>query len=172
MARPMGESKGAGHRVDLDRRLKLEFHDSIARSGAGSLAYRELEDVLGPTEVAAGLLQASYAGNNERHGMTGPFRQSVLGRLGGYEEVNDAVRLRLHALTYNWGTVMRTLALQRKVKHWSPTTQQEKLVKIGAKAVSHGRYLICQRVEGAIPRDLLGNIPRPIDRLRPKPVST
>ena len=32
-------------------------------------------------------------GKNGRHALTGLFRQSVFGRLGGYEDVNDADRL-------------------------------------------------------------------------------
>ena len=57
------------------------------------LAYRELDDTLGLTEVAEGLFQDSRTGKNGRHGMKRLFRQSVFGRLGGYEDVNDADRL-------------------------------------------------------------------------------
>jgi len=51
---------------------------------------------------------------------------------------DNAVRLQLHALAYNLANFMRTLALPKEVEHWSLTTLREKLVKIGAKAVSHG----------------------------------
>jgi hypothetical protein len=93
MAHPMGEAKRDGLRVDFDRRLKLEFHGSKITSDAGLLAYRELDDALGLTEVAGGLFQDSRTGKNGWHGMTGQFRQSVFGRLGGYDDVNDAERL-------------------------------------------------------------------------------
>jgi hypothetical protein len=73
--------------------LKLEFHGSKVTSDAGLLAYRELDDALGLTEVAGGLFQDSRTGKNGRHGMVGQFRQSVFGRLGGYDDVNDADRL-------------------------------------------------------------------------------
>jgi len=33
------------------------------------------------------------------------------------------------------------------VKDWSPTTLREKLIKIGAKVVSHARYVIFQMAE-------------------------
>ena len=93
MAHPMGESKRDGLRVDFDRRLKLEFHGSKITSDGGLLAYRELDDALGLTEVAGTIFQDSRTGKNGWHGMTGQFRQSVFARLGGYEDVNDADRL-------------------------------------------------------------------------------
>ncbi len=62
---------------------------------------------------------------------------------------------------------MRTLALPDVVEQWSLTTLREKLVKIGAKIVRHGRYVIFQMAEVAIPRDLFADILRRIDRLRP-----
>lgn len=93
MAHPMGESKRDGLRVDFDRRVKLEFHGSKVTSAAGFLAYRELDDALGLTGVAGDLFQDSRTGKNGRHGMIGQFRQSVFGRLGGYDDVNDADRL-------------------------------------------------------------------------------
>ena len=90
---PAGESRKPPLRVDFDRRLKLEFHGSKITSDAGFLAYRELDDALGLTEVARDLFHDSRTGKNGWHGMTGQFRQSVFGRLGGYEDVNDADRL-------------------------------------------------------------------------------
>ncbi len=65
---------------------------------------------------------------------------------------------------------MRTLALPKEVEHWSLTTLREKLVKIGAKVVSHGRYVIFQLAEVAVPRELLRKILRLIDGLRPAPL--
>ena len=80
---------------------------------------------------------------------------------------HNAVRLQLHALAYNFGNFMRTLALPDSVEQWSLTTMREKLIKIGAKIVRHGRYVIFQMAEVAIPRDLFADILRRIDRLRP-----
>ena len=93
MAHPMGESKPGCLRVDFDRRLKLEFHGSQITSDGGLLAYRELDDALGLTEMAEGVFHDSGTGKNGWHGITGQFRQSVFGRLGGYDDVNDADRL-------------------------------------------------------------------------------
>ncbi len=64
MAHPMGESKQGCHRIDFDRRLKLEFHGSKITSDAGLLAYRELDDALGLTEVAGELFKDSRTGKN------------------------------------------------------------------------------------------------------------
>jgi hypothetical protein len=49
------------------------------------------------------------------------------------------VRLQLHALAYNLGNFLRTLATPEPIKDWSLTSLKEKLIKIGAKVVSHGR---------------------------------
>ncbi len=64
----------------------------------------------------------------------------------------------------------RTLALPKKVGHWSLTTLREKLIKIGAKIVRHGHYITFQLAEVAIPRPLFAEILRLIDGLRPAPL--
>ena len=93
MAHPMGEAKRGPLRVDFDRRLKLEFHDSQISSDAGLLPYRELDEVLGLSALAGEVLSEVRRGKNTRHLLTGLLRQSVFGRLAGYEDVNDAERL-------------------------------------------------------------------------------
>ena len=95
MAHPMGELKARVLRLDFDRRLKLEFHGSKVTSDAGLLPYRELDDALGLSDMAGDALTDSRRGKNSRHGLVGQFRQSVFGRLGGYDDVNDADRLSL-----------------------------------------------------------------------------
>ena len=281
MRNPEGESDHGPLRPLFDRRLKLEFHGSRVTSDAGLLAYRELDDALGLTALAGGVLADSRTGRNGWHGIVSLLRQSVYGRLAGYEDVNDAdrlgrdpamrwivggkaverggastsqmgrfetellannenlaaladlsgtwidrvhdhdprvgfivtnlgrpaervvafynqrgtaeqwikegknairwtrlscrrfdhnaVRLQLHALAYNLGNFMRTLALPDAVEQWSLTSLREKLIKIGAKIVRHGRYVTFQMAEVVIPRDLFANILRRIDRLRPPP---
>jgi hypothetical protein len=81
----------------------------------------------------------------------------------------NAVRLQLHALAYNLGNFLRTLATPEPIKDWSLTSLKEKLIKISAKVVSHGRYVAFQMVEVAIPRNLFADILRLIAELRPPP---
>ena len=93
MWNPEGESDRSPLRPCFDRRLKLELHGSRVTSDAGLLAYRELDDALGLTALAGDVLADSRTGKNGWHGVVGLLRQSVYGRLAGYEDVNDAERL-------------------------------------------------------------------------------
>jgi hypothetical protein len=93
MANSAGESKDGVLKLDFDRRLMLQFRGSVVTSDAGLLAYRELDDALGLSGLAADLLADARTGKNGRHALVGLLRQSVFGRLAGYEDVNDADRL-------------------------------------------------------------------------------
>ncbi len=66
-----------------------------------------------------------------------------------------------------WRLVVAVLALW--VAHWSLTSLREKLVKIGAKIVTHARYVTFQLAEVAVTRDPFRKILRLIDELRPPP---
>ena len=78
----------------------------------------------------------------------------------------------LHALAYNLANFLRTLATPEPIKDWSLTSLKDKLIKIGAKVVSHGRYVAFQMAEIAIPRNLFTDILRMIAELRPPPVAS
>ena len=300
MAHPTGESKDGALKLDFDRRLMLQFRGCVVTSDAGLLAYRELDDALGLSAVAGETLADARTGKNGHHALVGLLRQSVFGRLAGYEDVNDAerlrhdpamrwivggraaqgraaspsqmgrfetqwlaapanlsalsdlsgqwidivhgrrppkgivldmdssvspthgeqefgfivtnmsrpaervvafynkrgtcerwikegkgaikwtrlscrtfaanaVRLQLHALAYNLGNFLRTLATPEPIKDWSLTSLKEKLIKIGAKVVNHGRYVAFQMAEVAIPRQMFEEILRLIAELRPQP---
>ena len=139
MANPVGEEESGALRLDFDRRLLLQFRGCVVTSDAGLLAYRELDDALGLTALAGEMLADARTGKNGRHALVGLLRQSVFGRLAGYEDVNDAerlrhdpamrwivggkaVRLQLHALAYNLGNFLRTLATPaRSVTSLMPT---------------------------------------------------
>jgi hypothetical protein len=62
---------------------------------------------------------------------------------------------------------LRTLATPEPIEDWSFTSLKEKLIKIGAKVVSHGRYVAFQMAEVAFPRNLFADILRLIAELRP-----
>jgi Transposase DDE domain group 1 len=86
------------------------------------------------------------------------------------------VRLQLFALAHNLANFLRSLALPSEVARWSLTTLREKLVKIGAfgappRSARHGRYVVFQLAEVAVPRMLFAEILRRIDRLRGPPVA-
>ncbi len=79
------------------------------------------------------------------------------------------MRLQLHALAYNLANFLRTLTLPETVSHWSMTTLRDRLVKIGAKIVRHGRSITLQMAEVMVPRDLFQQILDAIAALRPSP---
>ena len=91
----MGEATKSPLRVHFDRRLKLEFRGTTITSDAGLLAFRELDDALGLTKLAVSKLTECRLGKNTQHALVALLRQSIFGRLAGYEDVNDAERLRL-----------------------------------------------------------------------------
>ena len=90
-----GADKTGDVRLDFDRRVRLEFHGSKISSNGGLLLFRELDEVLGLHDIAGGLLRDTRTGHNRLHSLVGLLRQSVFGRLAGYDDVNDADRLSL-----------------------------------------------------------------------------
>jgi hypothetical protein len=90
-------------------------------------------------------------------------------RLSCHSFAANAVRLQLHALAYNLGNFMRTLALPKAAEPWSLTSLRERLIKIGAKVVSHGRYVTFQMAEVAVSRQMFADILSLIARLRAPP---
>src|ERR1041384_1905085 len=109
MAYPMGEANTSALHLDFDRRLMLQFRGSTITSDAGLLAYRELDDTLRPTATGAEKLADARTGKNGRHQLAGLLRQSVFGRLAGYEDVNDAERL-CHDPAMRWVVGARAIS--------------------------------------------------------------
>ena len=81
----------------------------------------------------------------------------------------NAVRLQLHALAYDLANFLRTLALPEEVAQWSMTTLRDRLVKIGAKIIRHGRSITFQMAEVMVPRSLFQQMLAAIAALRPVP---
>ena len=80
----------------------------------------------------------------------------------------NAVRLQLHALAYNLGNFLRTLATPEPIKDWSLTSLKEKLIKIGAKVVTMAA-MSRSRWPRSPSRNLFADILRMIAELRPPP---
>lgn len=90
-------------RVDFDRRLKLEFHGSKITSDAGLLAYRALDEVPGLTDLAGAAVSDLRRGKNRRHLLTGLLRQSIYGRLAGYEDTLQTKLIKIGAKVVRHG---------------------------------------------------------------------
>ena len=93
MDHPEGAGLARADRVDFDTRVRLEFRGAQLSSDGGLLVMREMDDALGLSDLAATALRDTRRGKNTVHRLDGLFRQSVFGRLAGYEDVNDADRL-------------------------------------------------------------------------------
>ena len=91
----MGDRRKQALRVQFDGKIKLRFHGAKITSDAGLLAFRELDEAFGLTERGSTVLADPRHGKNTQHTMSAMLRQSVYGRLAGYEDVNDAERLRV-----------------------------------------------------------------------------
>jgi hypothetical protein len=87
----MGEARKDALRLNFDRKLKLEFHGTKVTSDAGLLAFRELDAALGLTTMID--FCDNRKGRNTQHNIIALLRQSIYGRLAGYEDTNDAERL-------------------------------------------------------------------------------
>ena len=90
-----GAGKTGDVRFGFDRRVRLEVHGSKISSDGGLLLFRELDEVLGLHDLAGAVLRDTRTGRNRLHSLVGLLRQSVFGRLAGYDDVNDADRLAL-----------------------------------------------------------------------------
>jgi hypothetical protein len=95
MDHPEGAGETGDVRLGFDLRVRLEFHGSKISSDGGLLLFQELDEVLGLHDLAGGVLKDTRIGHNRLHSLVGLLRQSVFGRLAGYEDVNDADRLAL-----------------------------------------------------------------------------
>jgi len=79
-------------------------------------------------------------------------------RLSCSRFISNQVRLVLFVLAYNLGNFLRRLALPGEISRWSLRSVQLKLIKIGARIVSHARRTVFQMAEVAVPGELFAEI--------------
>ena len=79
---------------------------------------------------------------------------------------DNETRLQLFALAYNLANLLRQLVLPKAIQSWTLRTLREKLVEIGAKVVSHAKYVVFQLAEVSVPHPLFAAIVKRIGRLR------
>jgi hypothetical protein len=91
-------------------------------------------------------------------------------RLSCHDFDDNQVRLQLFAMAYNIGNFLRRLALPNQIKDWSLRTMCEKLVKIGAKVVSHASYVTFQMAEVLVSKSVFYEILKRIKRSKPIPI--
>jgi len=72
----------------------------------------------------------------------------------------------LFALAYNLANLLRQLVLPKSIQGWTLTTLREKLIEIGAKVVTHAKYVVFQLAEMAVPRQVFAALGERIGRLR------
>jgi hypothetical protein len=80
---------------------------------------------------------------------------------------DNAARMQLFTLAYNLANFLRQVVLPKPIQGWTLTTLREKLIKIGAKVVTHAKCIVFQLAEVAVPRQLFARILEQIARLRP-----
>ena len=79
------------------------------------------------------------------------------------ESVFKIVRnTQLSVLAYNLGNLWRRLVLPPRIKRWSLTSLQQRLVKTGGRLVKHARYYWLLLAEGHLTRRLFGDMLRRI----------
>lgn len=84
----MGEAKNGGLGLLFDRRLRLAFRGAKITTDAGLLAVRELDEMMGLTDMSGDKIVDKRIGKNIQHQTPGLLRQSVYARLAGYEDTN------------------------------------------------------------------------------------
>ncbi len=143
----MGDRRKRALRVQFDGKLKLEFHGTKITSDAGRKVVKFYN---GRGTAEQWIKEGKYA--------------VKWTRLSCRNFKDNQTRLHLFALAYNLGNFLRRLALPRSVRHWSLTRLREKLIKIGAKVVTHSRYVIFQMAEVTVPHGLFAAILERIQR--------
>jgi len=77
-------------------------------------------------------------------------------RLSCHRFRSNEVRLWLSLIAYNLGNLWRRLVLPKRIDHWSLTSLQQRLVKIGGRLIKHARYYWLLLAESHLTRRLFG----------------
>ena len=83
-------------------------------------------------------------------------------RLSCHKFRSNEVRLWLTIIAYNLGNLWRRLGLPNRIKSWSLTSLQHRLMKTGGRLVKHARYYWLLLAEGYLNRRLFGDMLRRI----------
>ena len=83
-------------------------------------------------------------------------------RLSCHKFRSNEVRLWLTIIAYNLGNLWRRLVLPNRIKSWSLTSLQHRLMKTGGRLVKHARYYWLLLAEGYLNRWLFGDMLRRI----------
>ena len=86
-------------------------------------------------------------------------------RLSCHRFRGNEVRLWLSVIAYNLGNLWRRLVLPQRIKSWSLTSLQQRLVKTGGRLVKHARYYWLLLAEGHLSRRLFASMLRLIAAL-------
>jgi Transposase DDE domain group 1 len=91
----MGETHDQPFQLSFNASLQVDFQGSRVTSDGGLILVRELDERVGFGELIEQHLTDSRRGKNTQFLLADLLRQSVYGRLAGYEDLNDARRLSL-----------------------------------------------------------------------------
>src|ERR1700733_5908807 len=89
----MGVKQNQPFQFSFNARLKVDFQGYRVTSDGGLNLIRELDERLGLNKFIEEQLSDSREGLNKQFSLTDLLRQSVYGRLAGYEDLCDAERL-------------------------------------------------------------------------------
>jgi hypothetical protein len=89
----MGERQNGPFQLSFNSSLKVDFQGSRVTPDGGLILVRELDERLGFGDLIAQHLTDSRRGKNTQLPLADLLRQSVYGRIAGYEDVQDAERV-------------------------------------------------------------------------------
>jgi hypothetical protein len=89
----MGDKQNQPFQLSFNASLKIDFQGSRVTSDGGLILVRELDERPGFGDLIRQHLTDPRCGKNTQLPLADLLRQSVYGRLAGYEDVNDAERL-------------------------------------------------------------------------------